>query len=271
MVSLGGAASWRRLRAVGVHWGAVAGAVRVGTVVRLRRGAYAVPGADPHLIAAVRLGGVLACASAATYLGLPVLMPAAPHVIVPRGWSHASAPGVRVHRQDLRPDEHDGVATTLLRTALDCARELPTREAVVVCDAAVRAGLGLEWLKREATGRGRAAMRNVLAVVDGRCESPLESCLRLLLRDLGRLEVQVYIAGVGRVDMVLDGWLVVEGDGFEFHRGRADYRNDRRRGNAIAELGMTLLRFSYEDVVHRPEAVARTVRAVLARRPSNVC
>ena len=73
--------------------------------------------------------------------------------------------------------------------------------------------------------------------------------------------------GVGRVHLVLDGWLVVEADGFEHHSSRADYRNDRRRSNAIAIAGYELLRFSYEDIVHNPAYVVETRRRVLARGP----
>lgn len=77
-------------------------------------------------------------------------------------------------------------------------------------------------------------------------------------------DCQVFIRGVGRVDLLVDGWLVIEADGYEFHRSRADYRNDRRRGNALAARGYALLRFSYEDAVHHPGYVAGTVREVLA-------
>jgi hypothetical protein len=42
--------------------------------------------------------------------------------------------------------------------------------------------------------------------------------MRLLLRALGhRAEVQVRIAGVGRVDLVVDGWLIVECDSRAYH------------------------------------------------------
>jgi very-short-patch-repair endonuclease len=67
------------------------------------------------------------------------------------------------------------------------------------------------------------------------------------------------------VDYVIDGWLVIETDGFEFHSNRAEYRKDRRRANALAERGYVLLRFTYEDIRFRPWAVLAQVAAVLAR------
>lgn len=221
------------------------------------------------MVAAVRLGGVLSCASAACAHGLPLLGPHGVHVTVPRTCGHVHAPGVIAHRRDLAPTEYDGMCTSVLRTVLDCTRELPLREAVTACDAALRGGLDLLTLQRVAsagTGPGSRAARRVVSLADATAESPLESCLRLLSLPLARVQSQVRITGVGRVDLVLDGWLVLEADGFEHHSTRAHYRVDRRRANALAERGFVLLRFSYEDIVHRPEYVLATIGQVLARR-----
>lgn len=162
-------------------------------------------------------------------------------------------------------------ATGFQRTVLDCARELPVREALVVADAAVRSGLARRCLQQAAetaSGPGSGAIRRVVVLVDGRAESPIESCLRLLALPLATVDLQVWVDGVGRVDMLLDGWLVVEADGFQHHSGRQHYRADRRRANALAVRGYVLLRFSYEDIVHRPDYVSTTIRLVVARRPS---
>jgi very-short-patch-repair endonuclease len=55
----------------------------------------------------------------------------------------------------------------------------------------------------------------------------------------------------------------VELDGFEHHSDRAHYRNDRRRGNALTGLGLHLVRFTYEDVMHRPNWVVACVLQAL--------
>jgi very-short-patch-repair endonuclease len=268
LTALGGAAYWRQLRQAGVTWYALWRALQAGEVTRLRRGTYALTGLDSPVVSAIALGGLLACTSAAVALGLPVLVPHGVHVVVPRGWSHACRPGTRVHRRNLGAGDRAGITTSLLRTVLDCARELPLREAVVICDAALRAGLEMSELQEAALsvrGPRSGAVRRVVEVADGRSESAIESCLRLLVLPLAAVRSQVHIAGVGRVDLLVDGWLVLEADGFEFHRDRASYRNDRRRHNALVAAGYTVLRFTYEDVVHDEERVLETIRAVLAR------
>ncbi len=68
----------------------------------------------------------------------------------------------------------------------------------------------------------------------------------------------------GRVDVA---WpqhrLVVETDGFAFHADRRSYGADRRRGNVLVLAGWRVLRFSWEDVVERPQDVVAAVREAL--------
>jgi very-short-patch-repair endonuclease len=176
-------------------------------------------------------------------------------------------PGADVLRVPLSAAEVDGVATSLSRTALDCARRLPLPDAVAVCDSAVQPGLDLELLTRRPgalRGPGAGAARRAVGLVDPRCQSCIETCVRLVLTELAvPFRSQVSIAGVGRVDFLVGERLVVEVDGFAFHRGRADYREDRRHTNALVALGYRVLRFTYEDAVHHPERVEALVRAAM--------
>ncbi|CAA9401714.1 MAG: hypothetical protein AVDCRST_MAG35-943, partial [uncultured Quadrisphaera sp.] len=96
--------------------------------------------------------------------------------------------------------------------------------------------------------------RVVLAAADARAASGIESLARVelveALRSLGlTVEVQVGLRGVGAVDLLVDGWLVVELDGFAFHADRASYREDRRRTQVLTRHGCAWLRSTYEDVV----------------------
>ncbi len=72
-----------------------------------------------------------------------------------------------------------------------------------VADAALRGGLDPALLAagaRDLSGPGATAARRAVAATDGRAESPLESCLRLVANPLGHVDLQVYVEGVGRVD-----------------------------------------------------------------------
>ncbi|HVE26897.1 MAG TPA: DUF559 domain-containing protein [Sporichthya sp.] len=273
----GGAARWSRLRLYGVTEHNVRAAVAAGRVRSVGDGGYILPGADPALVAAATLGGLASHASAARLHELDLWRPIDGIDVTVRRGSHPRMAGVRVHRVDLRPDEidHRLLATNVWRTVLDCGRVLPLPDAVVILDSALQRG----WVKLAdlraaadaARGHGSAALRRAVAHADALSGSALESALRPLLVLLeATMETQVRICGVpgGPVDFLLNGWLVVETDGYEHHSRRAEYRKDRERSNALAGRGYTLLRFTYEDVKGRPWWVLAQVQALLDRGPA---
>lgn len=278
----GGFATRAALVRAGVRRRALAAALGQGSVVRLRRGVYGLglpQGTDHVRAAAVVLRGVVSHDSAAVLWGLELAHRPAPDVTVRRDRSRAHYAGVRVHRAEVTDSVVlDGMRVTpVLRTVLDCAATLALPEAVVVADSALRAGLltrdELVSAARGLRGRHARRVRRVAALADERSGSVLESLLRVLLVEAGlppdasQLVVRDERGRVvARVDFAyLRARLVVEADGFEFHRERADYRSDRRRGNACARADWTVLRFSWEDVRLRPEYVVEAVRYELAK------
>jgi very-short-patch-repair endonuclease len=259
-----GASWWSAMVAGGVTDGDLRGAVRRGRVVALGSGTYALPGTDDDLVVAARLRGRLTCCSAAGRHGLDLLTPpAVPHVAVPRSRPDRSENAV-VHRRDTAGT---GPLVPVLATLLAVLRCLPPADAVVVIASAVRLGQArVASLRSRLRGPGSVEARRVLGLADGRSGSVIETLLRLGLRGAGLpLDLQVLVPGIGRVDFLVGGWLVLEVDGFTFHSERAQYRADRARANGLAARGYVLLRFTYEDIMFRlPETVAQVV-AVYAR------
>ena len=281
---LGGYATRQALMVAGVPRRALSAALRDRRVVRIRRGVYGhgLPGGvDGLRSAAIGLRAVVSHDSAAVLWGMELAHEPRLVVTVPRNRSRATAPGVRVRRADLQETQvrHGLRVTTPLRTVLDCASDLEVAEAVAVADSALRRGLvTLPELRSAAArvrGRHAARCRRVAALADPRSGSVLESLLRVLLTlaglppDESQFVVTDSSGGfVARVDFVYRrARLVVEADGFEFHRQRADYRSDRRKANAFCRADWSLLRFSWEDVVLEPDYVVQAVRAELAKPP----
>jgi very-short-patch-repair endonuclease len=259
-----GAARWSQLTAMHVTDGDLRGAVRRGLVSSDRKGAYWLPGAADDVVLAARVGGRLTCASAARRHGVELLhLPEMPHVAVPRTRGTTTTEAV-VHRVDspgLTP------MVPLLHAMVTLVRCLPALDAVVALDSAVRQRLvRVNALHCRLRGPGSVEARRRLGLVDGRSGSVIETVLRLALRQAGLpVDCQVLVPGVGRVDLVVAGWLVVEVDGFAFHSERKDYRNDRRRTNRLVQAGYTVLRFTYEDVMFRLPETLSAVQAVLAQ------
>lgn len=76
-------------------------------------------------------------------------------------------------------------------------------------------------------------------------------------------EVNVFI-GSHDVDFLWrDARLVVETDGYGFHRGRQAFEDDRARDLDLRTRGYDVLRFSYRQVIDEPDRIATVVRSVL--------
>lgn len=279
----GGVVARRQLLALGFSKAEIDNQVTDGRLHIIHRGVYAV-GHAAIGIAGRRWAAVLACgdgavlshASAAAAWGMR------PHsgridVSVGRG-GRARRRGIRLHcRRSLSAadvTQLDGLPiTTPARTVLDLAASgLRGRDLELVLDLAEQRQLDfsdLEALLRRCAGQpGTAALREVLAryapgSVDTRSRLE-EMCIALCdAHGIPRPSTNVVVAGRVR-DLYWPGMpLVVEADSYRWHRRPSALNDDRERDAELALAGIPHLRFTYEQVVDRPEYVARTVRALL--------
>ncbi|MCG2801988.1 MAG: endonuclease domain-containing protein [Cellulomonas sp.] len=162
--------------------------------------------------------------------------------------------------------------TDLALTAVDCARSSGPLEALVVADAALRAGARREdmaALLEPLAGRsGVARARAVVAYADGGAESAPETATRfaLLLAGLPAPATQVPVTtrlGVFWADLGLPQWrLLIEYDGRVKYLEPDSLVREKRRHDAIVEAGWTVLRLTKEDL-RDPADIARRVRGLL--------
>lgn len=232
-----------------------------GRIRKSRYGVYALPDAPADVEQAVVLGGKLTCVSAAIVHGLWVRnKPVKPHVLVTK---KINARDAVLHRRDSYRCPRAVVdPAEAVRQATRC---LPWEESLIVAESAVARGIltvgqvlaGVDAIKR----------RHFEFHLEGSSQSLLEVEVRRLLRSAGySVAAQVQILGVGVVDLLVEDCLVVELDGFTFHSGRAEYRSDRRRWNALTAQGYQTLRFTYEMVLGNPEFILAQVAQTLGER-----
>jgi very-short-patch-repair endonuclease len=149
----------------------------------------------------------------------------------------------------------------------DCACCLPTLEAVVIVDSALRKGLvdSSEWVRVIGSGPHAERVARVLALTDVQSQSIIESVARtsLVLGGIPDVASQVWFADVGWVDLVIDGWLVVELDGRRTHQPA--FQEDRRRDAELTRRGLVVLRFTYADLKARLPWFVEVVRETLDR------
>ncbi len=257
------------LRAAGHSPWTIARAVREGELVRVRRGRYVEPGHTADLLDAARIGGRLDCVSLLAALGVFVLERPLPHVQLDPSASRRPrlSPGARRHWRstDAGADE---LVVGIVEALAQAVRCQSPRASVATLDSAWHLGLVDEAGIDEVMARLPRRYAVLRRLLDPRSEAGTESLVRLLLRALGcDVDLQVTIPGVGRVDLLVDGWLIIECDSKQFHGGWAEHKNDRRRDLAALGLGFTTVRLLAEDVFFSPERVQADLRAAIARGP----
>jgi len=245
-------------------------ALRDGRIVRLRRGWFALPDADARAAAAT-VGGVLALLSAARYWGWKVKTePSRPQVFVERGHN---VPADRRERVEVRwaavGHDNDGVATSRVRTVIDCARLLPFDEALAVADSALRSKTVTRTELLRAANRsprtGRRRAIEVIELADARAANPFESVLRAIVMQIEADFVpQQWVGAIGRPDLIdREHKIILEADSFGYHSSRQALKRDIERYNAFVLEGWIVLRFSWEHVMSDPEYVLNCVHAAV--------
>ncbi|WP_199277127.1 hypothetical protein [Arthrobacter sp. CAN_A2] len=161
---------------------------------------------------------------------------------------------------------------TPLRICLQAMRCLPELEALCIVESAVVLGhLPLARLRDAVGGQRNAALRRVVGLVDPHSESVIETVARYHLRSAGfSTQSQVYVQGVGRLDLYVDGILGIEADGRQYHSDRREFEEDRRRWNLLTTRGIPILRVTHALLTRHPDHFLILVRAAIAsRRPDD--
>ncbi|WP_417562364.1 hypothetical protein [Microbacterium sp.] len=259
------------LRQQGMSRRAIAAAVDDGRLLRVRTGAFCAPGVHRDCIVAGLNRGRLSCVSELARRGVFVLrLPDHPHIhVVPSASRLGESRAVRrVHRDRLRRQPHpDSLSVEFFDALVHSVLCQDVRAAIASIDSALHVGLlRLDELDElfEALPR---KYRRVRGLVDGRAESGPETLMRFILRSIRcSFDVQVRVRGVGRVDFLVDGWLIIECDSEEFHGEWDDRRRDLRRDMAAASRGFTTFRPIAEDIMWHPDRVRAAVVGLLSAR-----
>lgn len=258
-----GVVTFSQLQGAGASRSSVSRRVTAGRLHRVHRGVYAVGhrglSQQGKWMAAVLAGGEGAVLSHRSAAELWELLPRSRgpiQVTVPASsGGRRKRPGLRIHRS-LLPGSAATVrdripVTTPARTIADlrgCVPAAPLRKAI---RAAEYRGLDLGETDSDRT------------------RSDLERAfLRLCRRHaLPEPEVNVPVAGFTVDFLWREQRLAVETDGYQGHRGRQAFEDDRERELALGMLGIRVRRFSDRQVDARPAQVAAAVKAELRAGP----
>ena len=273
-----GVVSLAQLLALGFTRRAIARRVQAGSLIRIRRGVYAVGHARltayGRWMAAVLSCGdkaVLSHTTAAVLWDLRRSDSARIHISVPLPAKPRSTPDITIHRSSIPYDiaTRNGIpVTTPSRTILDCAALLSRHDLERLVEQAEKLRLLDVTQLTQTNGRkGGATLNQVLAAYrePALTRSVLEDRMLALCKrhDLPAPQVNVLIEGF-TVDFLWPNQsLIAETDGRRDHATTQAFQRDRTRDQRLLTLGYRVVRFTYADVTEPPAYVAETLRKLM--------
>lgn len=255
-------------------------AVKSGALVRARRDHYLLPTSSPQLTRAVRVGGRLACVSALSHANVFAMDARFPHIHLNHSMARLRSPrsrtvplrgdnrdGAELHWWPLI-DEEPGVAhsVSIIDSLAQSLRCQSPWHALASIDNALFLGAVQPFGVRQIFELMPERLQSLQPLVDGRAEAGQETVLRMIVRAAGlNYELQVWIPGVGRVDMLVEGCLVVEADSRLAHDGWEKHVEDRHRDLVLASQGYMSLRPAYQHTIYEPDLVRASILGLLTQ------
>lgn len=268
------------LLAAGFTRRSITRAVRSGELVHVRRDRYLASDADGRTIQAVRVGGRLTCLSLLRLAGVYVQSNEGLHVQVRhtdgrlrsphvrgsrlRSLDAESERGVVVHWSEVEDHRSQRTCVSLVEALVHAAHCQSPRAMVATLDSVLNLRLLTRTDVRDVLARLPRRFRVIEPLLDDRAQSGGETFARLIARSIGcSVEPQARIRGVGYVDLLLDGWLVVECDSRQFHSSWEAQLEDMRRDLALAKMGYFRIRLTPFDLADRPDMVRAALVGLL--------
>lgn len=275
-----GVISRRQLIAAGLSTRTIRRRIAAGRLHALHRSVYVFgPGRVDqrgHWLAAVLAcgdGALLSHCSAAALWGL--MRPRRGPIEI-SATAGRSRPGIAVHEGGVHPGDRTVVAaipvTTVARTLFDLAEVLEESQLERAFEEADRQrSLEMRALEEVCSrGHGRRALRPIRRLIEAAREpettrSPLEDRFVIFCREQGLPLPATNVEVLGHeVDAL---WprqrLVVEADGYAFHRHRGAFEHDRARDSAMQAEGYRVVRVTDRRLKHESAALADEIRRLL--------
>lgn len=221
--------------------------------------------------------------SAAFWWRMTDLAPAEIEVAVPHSSRPRPRPGVRVIRRAVESGDRvivDGVAVTKRApTVLAAVVALGLLAGARLMDRALQAGVDIDELRRvhrRGSGRyGAVLAAALLTLAAGGARSEAERIAHRALLGAGitgwRADHGLHLRGYGPavLDLAfLEQRVLVEVDGWAYHRDLRTFLRDADRQNALVLDGWTVIRTNWFELREHPERFVRNVRDALASHGS---
>ncbi|WP_279060418.1 endonuclease domain-containing protein [Mobiluncus curtisii] len=241
----------------------IADLVEAGNLVRIIRGWYAGPEADPDVVRALKHGGRLGCLSGCAKYGLWVPHQTNTHVILPENVPLPAARFVEFHR--CIATQHAPVFG-LEDCLYQAMRHNDAETGLIVLESALQAGcIGYDQAKHLATRVQKKKMATYRFLNRG-AQSGSETRVRLFFQRRGVSVRTQHRTAPGWADLLVGNSWIVECDGREFHDNPRAFEIDRERDLSSATAGYLTTRLSYRQIWHDWERTTQRLSNILQKR-----
>lgn len=244
---------------------AIRASIDAGRVRRIRRDWLATTNAPPVLLRAADAGGRVACVSAAMHHRLWTIDDGRFHLAVPPSSGHSRPGDARVH-WSLGPVPVgrfalvEPIANALWHVA-DCQ---PFENALATWESALRGGHVSSQMLDGLPMRSEAGQR-VRAAAGQLSDSGIESIPVTRLARIGITVRQQVVIDGHPVDGLIGERLVLQIDGYEFHRTAEQRRRDIAADRRLRLMGYTVLRIDYHEVLFGWDAIELEICMAVAQ------
>lgn len=269
MARFGNLATRSQVRELGYSDRDIRGAIAERLLWPVRQSWIVHRGADAKAVRAVALKGRLAASSALASHGVWATDVTGLWIGTRQGATAMPPTRYGEHRLWVRehfPSEDDRRWRMSLGDALV---QVISREsagnAIASIDSALNQHLLTHQQLDEVFARLPRRLQRLRQRANAESQSGLESIFRIAAEDAGwRVDIQVKISRVGHVDILIDGWLVIELDGAEWHDEDSARDEDARRDAELILLGYRYHRFRHGQVLTQMSLCLEVVRTILA-------
>jgi very-short-patch-repair endonuclease len=265
--------STAELRSRGETTASIRTKIALGNRFRIIKGWYGDSATPKDAVLAMRMGGRLGCASALKLHGAWVPPDIGTHVVFPSAASGRRSAGrergASVVRHWSSPTDRTGSAFGVAPLELaiaDALKCLPPHLLIAVLDSLLHKHLISRNRLEALIARGPQRVHHLIAHLEPRSESGIESIVRYLLAIAGiTVDVQFRMLGGDRTDIDVGEWLTIEADGRETHAKEKAFTADRVRVVRLMREGRIVLQFAYATIMYDFEFVLDAIRDVMAR------
>lgn len=243
LCTLGHVADRRTLVAHGWTRATLDGALRDGSVVRLRRGTYGCAHLDGASLMAARVGGPATCVSVLRSHGVWAGHDRRLHVQLPANSPRPAVREIRAHRSEVRFGGGTMLEASRMQSLWQAMHCLDEENAIAAMESAIKQEFLTEVEVRRLGAIAPRRLQGGIRLLAPNSGSGNETIVRLRLHRVGyRVVAQGKVPGLGHQDVVVEDCVGLEIDSHEWHEDEEQRATDANRDLQSEGLGRHVLR-----------------------------